>query len=72
MKKARTAVLPTDVPECPAAVSGCQQKPGSPRAPASKGKSCNLWVATYSVVLLEGTGAPEPSLLGVEYPFDLI
>ncbi|MEJ1275928.1 zinc finger protein 839 [Cricetulus griseus] len=37
VKKARTAVLPTDVPECPAAVSGCQQKPGSPRAPASKG-----------------------------------
>ncbi|KAL6092375.1 hypothetical protein STEG23_012946 [Scotinomys teguina] len=38
VKKARTAALPIDVPECPSAISGCQQKPGSSCAPAtSKG-----------------------------------
>ncbi|CAH6852305.1 Zfp839 [Phodopus roborovskii] len=35
VKKARTAALPTDVPECPAAISGCLQKPGSSCAPAT-------------------------------------
>ncbi|KAK7802119.1 hypothetical protein U0070_017453, partial [Myodes glareolus] len=39
VKKARTAALPTDVPECPAAISGCQQTPGSSHAPASKGSA---------------------------------
>ncbi|KAL1789922.1 zinc finger protein 839 [Sigmodon hispidus] len=40
VKKARTAALPTEVPECPAAISGCQQKPVSSCAPAtSKGSA---------------------------------
>ncbi|XP_059135544.1 zinc finger protein 839 [Peromyscus eremicus] len=40
VKKARTAALSTDVPGCPAAISGCQQKPGSSCAPAtSKGSA---------------------------------
>ncbi|KAM7323676.1 hypothetical protein ACRRTK_017782 [Alexandromys fortis] len=36
VKKARTAALPTDVPDRPATISECLQKPGSSRAPASK------------------------------------
>lgn len=59
VKKARMAALSTDVPECPAAISGRQQKPGSSCAPAtSKGKSHILWVAPCSVVLLAGTDVP--------------
>ncbi|XP_076407526.1 zinc finger protein 839 isoform X2 [Peromyscus maniculatus bairdii] len=39
VKKARMAALSTDVPECPAAISGRQQKPGSSCAPATS-KGC--------------------------------
>ncbi|XP_055448760.1 zinc finger protein 839 isoform X2 [Psammomys obesus] len=35
VKKPRTAALPTDVPECPPNISGCQQKPGPSCAPAN-------------------------------------
>lgn len=72
VKKARTAALPTDVPECPAAISECQQKPGSSRASASKGKSHVLWVALCSVVLLAGTDVPKSITLGAGDPFSPI
>ncbi|XP_028739621.1 zinc finger protein 839 isoform X2 [Peromyscus leucopus] len=81
VKKARTAALSTDIPECPAAISGRQQKPGSSCAPATskgyapvaieKSSPCSEGSCREMAAASDGSGPPAGQQLSGMPPADV-